>query len=99
MHKPSHCSGLWTEWSDHTGLDDTDTQCSSPVSVDVREKTYNHDWRVTGNVLVHFLDGEWFFGISDKDFRQGLTKNRTLPIPKLTVLSLTMTVNFHGESQ
>ena len=75
MHKPGHCSGLWTEWSDHVGLDDTSTQCSSPLSVDVRDKTYKHDWRVTGNVLVHVFDGEWFFGISDRDFRQGFTKN------------------------
>ena len=74
MHKPGHCSGLWTEWSDHVGLDDTSTQCSSPLSVDVRDKTYKHDWRVTGNVFVHFFDGEWFFGISDQDFRQGFAK-------------------------
>ena len=45
------------------------------LSVDVRDKTYKHDWRVTGNVLVHVFDGEWFFGISDRDFRQGFTKN------------------------
>ena len=88
MHKPGHCSGTWTEWSDHTGLDDTSIQCSSPfrvfpailsspLSVDVRDKTYKHDWRVTGNVLVHVFDGEWFFGISDRDFRQGYTKKRT----------------------
>ena len=31
MYKPTHCSGLWTEWSDHTGLGDRSTQCSSPV--------------------------------------------------------------------
>ena len=78
MHKPGHCSGLWTEWSDHAGLDDTSTQCSSPLSVDVREKTYKHDWRVTGNVLVHVVDGEWFFGISDNDFRQGFTRRLTV---------------------
>ena len=77
MHKPGQCSGTWTEWSDHTGLDDTSIQCSSPLRVDVRDKTYKHDWRVTGNVLVHFFDSEWFFGISDLDFRQGFTKNRT----------------------
>lgn len=106
MHKPSHCSGLWTEWSDHTGLDDTNNQCSSPVSIDVREKTYKHDWRVTGNVLVHFLDGQWFFGISDKDFRQGFTKWLTPSIllvdqfcSYLVPQYLCPTVNFHDESQ
>jgi len=73
MHEPSPCTGSWTEWSDHTGLDDTNAQCSLPISIDVRDKTYKHDWRVTGNVFVHFSDGEWFFGISNTDFRMGFS--------------------------
>ena len=105
MHKPGHCSGIWTEWSDHTGLDDTSIQCSSPfrvfpailsspLSVDVRDKTYKHDWRVTGNVLVHFIDGEWFFGISDRDFSQGFTKKKRTP--SISLVEASHSILNHG---
>ena len=65
--KEGPCDGSWTEWSNHQGNGIGDSaRCESPSSIEVRQKLDHYDWRVTGNILVHYNGTDWVYGISNQ---------------------------------